>query len=57
MRQEYEAAYAEQRRVIRKEWPEIERYLIEMRRNIHAYAGEVFERVMTRVRAQVFSGK
>ena len=57
LRQEYEAAYAAQRTVIRKEWPEIERYLIEMRRNIHAYAGEVFEMVMTRVKAQVFSGK
>ncbi|HEY6096406.1 MAG TPA: hypothetical protein VIU83_00015, partial [Candidatus Deferrimicrobium sp.] len=57
MRQEYEAAYAAQSAVIRKAWPEIERYLIEMRRNIHAYAGEVFEMVMTRVKAQVFSGK
>ena len=57
MRPEYEAAYAGQRTVIRKEWPEIERYLIEMRRNIHAYAGEVFEMVMTRVKAQVFSGR
>ena len=57
MRQEYDAAYADQRTAIRKEWPEIERYLIEMRRNIHAYAGEVFERVMTRVKAKVFSGK
>ena len=57
MRQEYEAAYAGQRTVIRKAWPEVERYLIEMRRNIHAYAGEVFEMVMTRVKAQVFSGK
>lgn len=56
MRQEYEAAYAAQMAVIRKEWPEIERYLIENRRNIHAYAGEVFEMVMTRVKAQVFSG-
>ncbi len=57
MRQEYVAAYAEQRTAIRKAWPEIERYLIEMRRNIHAYAGEVFDMVMTRVKAQVFSGK
>ncbi|HSE15041.1 MAG TPA: hypothetical protein VLB08_05565, partial [Candidatus Deferrimicrobium sp.] len=56
MRQEYETAYAAQMAVIRKEWPEIERYLIENRRNIHAYAGEVFEMVMTRVKAQVFSG-
>ncbi|OIP33506.1 MAG: hypothetical protein AUK27_10285 [Deltaproteobacteria bacterium CG2_30_66_27] len=57
MRQEYEAAYADQRTVIRKEWPEIERYLIGMRRNIHAYAGEVFGGVMTRVKARVFAGK
>jgi len=57
MRQEYEAAYDDQRTVIRKEWPEIERYLIEMRRNIYAYAGEVFEMVMARVKAAVFSGK
>ena len=57
MRQEYEAAYADQRTVIRKEWPEIERYLIGMRRNIHAYAGEVFGEVMTRVKARVFAGK
>ena len=57
MQQEYDAAYSDQRTVIRKEWPEIERYLIEMRRNIHAYAGEVFEMVMTRVKDQVFSGK
>jgi len=57
MRHEYEAAYADQRTVIRKAWPEIERYLIEMRRNIHAYAGEVFEMVMTRVKAEVFAGK
>lgn len=56
MRQEYESAYADQRGVIRQAWPEVERYLIEMRRNIHAYAGEVFELVMSRVRAQVFSG-
>jgi len=57
MRQEYEAVYADQRMVIREAWPEIERYLIAMRRNIHAYAGEVFEMVMTRVKAQVLSGK
>jgi hypothetical protein len=57
MQQEYEAAYADQRTVIRKAWPEIERYLIGMRRNIHAYAGEVFEMVMARVKAQVFSAK
>jgi hypothetical protein len=57
MRGEYDAAYADQRMIIRKAWPEIERYLIEMRRNIYAYAGEVFEMVMARVKAEVFSGK
>jgi hypothetical protein len=57
MQQEYEAAYADQRTVIRNAWPEIERYLIAMRRNIHAYAGEVFETVMAHVKAQVFSVK
>ena len=57
MRQEYEAAYSDQRTVIRNAWPEIERYLIAMRRNIHAYAGEVFETVMAHVKAQVFSVK
>ncbi len=57
LRQEYDAAYAGQRAVIRKAWPEIERYLVERRRNIHAYAGEVFETVMTRVKAQVFPGE
>jgi hypothetical protein len=57
MRGEYDAAYADQRMIIRKAWPEIERYLIEMRRNIYAYAGEVFEMVMARVKAAVFSGK
>jgi hypothetical protein len=56
MRQEYETAYADQRAVIRKGWPDVERYLIEMRRNIHSYAGEVFELVMARIKAQVFSG-
>jgi hypothetical protein len=57
MRGEYDAAYADQRMIIRKAWPEIERYLIEMRRNIYAYAGEVFEMVMARVKAAVFSGE
>jgi hypothetical protein len=54
MEADYEKAYAEQMAVIRKEWPEIERYLVEMRRNIHAYAGETFELVMGRVKARAF---
>lgn len=57
MRKGYEAAYSEQREAIRKEWPEIERYLTGMRRNIHSYAGEAFETVMARVKAQVFAGR
>ena len=54
MQADYEKAYAEQMAVIRTEWPEIERYLIAMRRNIHAYGGETFEMVMGRVKARVF---
>jgi hypothetical protein len=57
MRKEYETAYAGQRETIRKEWPEIERYLTGMRRNIHSYAGEVFETVMARVKAKVFAAR
>jgi hypothetical protein len=40
---------------IRKEWPEIERYLIEMRRNISTYAGEMFDTILSRVKARVFA--
>jgi len=39
---------------IRKEWPEVERYLIEMRRNISTYSGEVFDTILSRVKARAF---
>ena len=54
MQADYEKAYREQMAAIRKEWPEIERYLIEMRRNISTYAGEAFDTVLSRVKARVF---
>ena len=53
MQADYEKAYGEQMAVIRKEWPEIERYLIEMRRNIHSYSGEVFETILSRIKARI----
>ncbi len=53
MEAEYEKAYAEQMAVNRKKWPEIDRYLTEMHRHIHAYSGEVFEMVVGRIRARV----
>jgi len=54
MRTDYEKAYREQMAVIRKEWPEIERYLVEMRRNIHSYSGDAFETILSRVKARAF---
>jgi hypothetical protein len=53
MQVDYEDAYDDQIGVIRGKWPEIERYLTEMRRYIHTYAGEVFEIVLGHVRARV----
>ncbi len=53
MRADYEKAYSGQMEGIRRKWPEMERYLIEMRRHIHTYTGEAFERVSGRVRARV----
>jgi hypothetical protein len=53
MQIDYEKAYREQMAAIRKEWPEIERYLIEMRRNISTYSGEVFDTILSRVKARV----
>ncbi|HEX9204698.1 MAG TPA: hypothetical protein VF853_02100 [Candidatus Deferrimicrobiaceae bacterium] len=54
MQADYENAYREQMAAIRKEWPEVERYLIEMRRNISTYAGEMFDTILSRVKARVF---
>jgi hypothetical protein len=53
MQVDYEKAYGEQMAVIRKEWSEIERYLVEMRRNIHTYSNEVFETILSRIKARV----
>jgi hypothetical protein len=54
MRSDYEAVYADQMGRMRKRWPELERYLIEMRRHVHSYTGEVFERVAARVKARAY---
>lgn len=50
----YEKAYQDQKRVLVRQWPEIERYLSEMRRHIRAYSDSVFESILARVRARVF---
>jgi hypothetical protein len=56
MQADYEKAYAGQMALIRKRWPEIDRYLTEMHRHIHAYTGEVFEIVSGRVKARILGG-
>ena len=55
MRTAYEEAYRDQMRIIAREWGEIERYLLEMRRHARAYMGEPFEGVMARIKSRVFS--
>jgi hypothetical protein len=50
----YRAAYDDQMTIIKKEWGEIERYLMEMRRHIRAYTGDSFETVLTGVRSRIF---
>jgi hypothetical protein len=54
MQKEYDRAYKDQQRVLRKEWGEIERYLIEMRRHVRTYTGEVFETVLSKIKARAF---
>jgi hypothetical protein len=54
MQSEYDDAYRDQMRIIVREWGEIERYLIQMRRHIRTYTGEVFEKVLANVKARVF---
>ncbi|MCL5965930.1 MAG: hypothetical protein M1550_01705 [Deltaproteobacteria bacterium] len=49
----YEKAYKDQGKVLAREWPEIERYLIEMRRHIRAYSDNVFESILSQVKARV----
>jgi hypothetical protein len=41
-------------RIIVREWAEIERYLMQMRRHIRTYTGEVFEKVLANIKARVF---
>lgn len=55
MREVYEEAYRDQMRIIGREWGEIERYLLEMRRHVRAYTGEPFEGLMAKIKSQVFS--
>ena len=54
MQKAYDQAYKDQLRIIAGEWGEIERYLIEMRRHVRAYTGEVFETVLAKIKARVF---
>jgi hypothetical protein len=51
----YDQAYRDQMRIIVEEWGEIERYLIEMRRHVRAYSGEVFETILAKIKARVFA--
>lgn len=55
MQKAYDQAYKDQQRIIAGEWGEIERYLIEMRRHVRAYTGEVFEAVLAKIKARVFA--
>jgi hypothetical protein len=54
MQSDYDKAYRDQMRIIAREWAEIERYFIQMRRHIRTYTGEVFEKVLANVKARVF---
>src|SRR3990170_5028762 len=54
MQADYDKAYRDQMRIIVGEWAEIERYLIQMRRHIRTYTGEVFEKVLGNVKARMF---
>lgn len=53
MQKAYEQAYNDQMRIIAAEWGEIERYLIEMRRHVRNYSGEVIETVLTKIKSRV----
>ena len=57
MQADYDKAYRDQMRIIVGEWAEIERYLIQMRRHIRTYTGEVFEKVLGNVKARVFGNR
>jgi hypothetical protein len=57
MQKDYERAYRDQQRAIAAEWGEIERYLIEMRRHIRTYTGDVFESILAKVKARATGKK
>ncbi len=54
MQVEYDRAFRDQMRQNVRAWGEIERYLIQMRRYVRTYTGEVFEKVLSNVKARVF---
>jgi hypothetical protein len=54
MKAVYDKAYRDQMRIIVREWGEVERYLIQMRRHIRTYTGDVFEKVLANIKARVF---
>lgn len=55
MQRLYDQAYEDQLGILAAEWGEIERYLIEMRRHVRTYTGEVFETVLAKIKARVFA--
>ncbi len=54
MKAAYDKAYRDQMKVIAREWGEIERYLIQMKRHVRTYTGDVFEKVLSNIKARVF---
>ncbi len=54
MQSAYDKAYKDQMKIIAREWGEIERYLIQMRRHVRTYTGDVFEKVLANIKARVF---
>lgn len=54
MQAAYDKAFGEQMRQNVRAWGEIERYLVQMRRHVRTYTGEVFEKVLANVKARVF---
>lgn len=55
LRAVYEKAYKAQRKVLAEKWPDVERYLTEMRRHIRVYSDNVFETILAQVKARVFA--
>ncbi|HZD55014.1 MAG TPA: hypothetical protein VE080_02045, partial [Candidatus Aquicultoraceae bacterium] len=57
MEPDYHKAYRDQMDIIAREWAEIERYLVLMRRHVRTYTGEVFDTVLANVKARVFGAR